>query len=98
MNPDRCPLCDRELLSDSSVNEHHPIPRSRGGKEKVRMHVVCHSKIHSLFTEKELARTYHDFELLKAHPEMQGFLTWIRKKPPGYRSRNKTSRKKGRRG
>lgn len=95
--PEPCPLCGRELLADKSVNEHHPVPKSRGGKGTVRIHVVCHSKIHSVFTEKELGDRYHDFAELRAHPEMAKFIGWVRKKPPGFRTRHRPHSEKGRR-
>lgn len=74
------------------MNEHHPVPKSRGGRVKHRIHVVCHSKIHSLFSEKELEREYSDFASLREHPEIVKFVRWVRKKPPGYRARNRTAR------
>ena len=49
-----CPLCGRPLIPGPSVDEHHLRPRSQGGRDTVRMHRVCHSKIHSLFTEQVL--------------------------------------------
>ena len=34
------------------------------------MHRICHSKIHSLFTEQELRDSYDTLEKLRAHPEV----------------------------
>lgn len=86
-----CPLCGREMICGKSVNEHHPIPKSMGGSEKVFMHKVCHQKIHSLFTERELAKQYHDFEVLKDVPELQSFIKWVRKQPIEFVDRSRTS-------
>lgn len=92
-----CPLCGRPLLDDRSVNEHHPVPKSRGGRVTVRIHVVCHTKIHSVFTEKELADRYHDFAELRAHEEMAKFIRWVRRKPLDFRVRHRPHGEKGRR-
>lgn len=94
---DPCPLCGRPLVRGPSVNEHHPVPKSKGGREKFPIHVICHSKIHSLFTETELARRYSTFEALQAHPEIEKFIAWVRKKPPEFKSRNAVSKRKRRR-
>ena len=42
-------------------------------------------------------RPYNTFEALREHPEIAKFVKWVRKKPLGYRDRNKTSHQKGRR-
>lgn len=55
------------------------------------MHKVCHQKIHSLFTEQELAMQYHDFEVLKEVPELQKFIKWVRKQPIEFIDKNHTS-------
>lgn len=48
----KCPLCDRELINGGSIDEHHLIPKSHKGKEKVTLHKVCHRALHATFTEK----------------------------------------------
>lgn len=77
-----CPLCGRPMIPGSSLNEHHLIPKSYGGSEKFVIHKVCHSKIHSLFSEAELAFVYNSFEKLKESPDIQKFIKWIRKQDP----------------
>lgn len=77
-----CPLCGRIMVRGESLNEHHLIPKSYGGTIKYVMHRTCHSKIHSVFTEQELATAYCTFESLRAHPAMQSFVKWIRKQHP----------------
>lgn len=57
------------------------------------LHRICHRQIHALFTERELARDYHSVEAILAHPEMQKFVAWIRKKPPDYSDGVKKSRR-----
>lgn len=91
---DICPLCERELAQP--YNEHHLIPVSRGGRHgpTVDLHLICHNKIHSLFTEKELAKSYHSIALLQEDEEMQKFIKWVRKKKPSYYDRNKKANRK----
>jgi len=76
---DLCPLCGRKMVVGSSVNDHHLIPRMYGGTQKYSVHKVCHSKIHSVFSEAELAYVYNSFEKLRSHPEIIKFLKWVRK-------------------
>lgn len=73
-----CPLCDRELGENKS--RHHLVPRSYKGKLVVVIHKICHDKIHSLFTEKELAKQYNTIEKLKQHEEIQKFINWVKNK------------------
>lgn len=75
-----CPLCSREMIRGStSLNEHHLIPKMYGGAEKFFVHRVCHSKIHSVFSEKELANEYNSFAALRSHAEIAIFIKWVRK-------------------
>ncbi len=82
------------LAKGPSVDRHHLVPRSQGGKDQFLLHRMCHQKIHSLFTEKELARTYFTWELLRAHPDVQMFIAWIQKKGIDYYDRNVRSSRK----
>ena len=83
----RCALCGRELAMP--YDEHHVIPKSRGGTEKVELHRICHSKIHSVFTNQELKRDYKSIEELRNHPEIEKFIRWIKNKPPGFYKKTK---------
>ncbi|WP_066732021.1 hypothetical protein [Cupriavidus sp. D384] len=89
--PACCPLCGRLLLDDASTDLHHPVPRSQGGRAVIAMHRVCHQKIHSVFSEAELATIYHDWDTLRAHPAMADFIRWIARKPPGFFDRSRTT-------
>jgi hypothetical protein len=93
-----CPLCDRELVPGPSIDEHHLIPRLKGGKNgpKVMLHKVCHSKIHSIFKESELARVYNTIEKLLEHEEIQKFVKWVTKKHPEFYESNKMNNHKKR--
>lgn len=91
-----CPLCGRPLGA-LNIDRHHLIPRTFKGKEQFPIHRICHRKIHSALTERELLREYHTWEALKAHPEIRDFVEWVARKDPGFYSRSfSTNRKKGR--
>jgi DNA repair exonuclease SbcCD ATPase subunit len=92
-----CPLCGRELGIEN-IDEHHLVPKTFGGKEKEKLHKVCHQKIHATFTERELKNTYHTWQSLKENSTIQDFVKWIQKKPKEYTDINKeTKRRKGKR-
>ena len=82
------------MIEGGHVNEHHLVPKTFKGKETIPVHIVCHTKIHSVFTERELLNHYHTVERIREHPEMEKFINWISKKEPDYRVRNVTTRKK----
>jgi hypothetical protein len=97
----KCPICDRDMYDDGkSINRHHFIPKSRGGKEQEHCHKICHNKIHSLWTEKELELEFSDPEKIKENEEMKIFINWIKKKDPLFYISTKDSnqRKSKRRG
>ena len=93
-SPGPCPLCGRSLIPGPSVNKHHLIPKTFGGSEAAWIHVICHSKIHSVFTERELLNEFHTFERLLEHEEIEKFVRWVRKKHPEYRDKNRATRDK----
>ena len=76
-----CPLCEREI--DKQKSKHHLTPVLKGGrnKETVDLHDICHSKIHSLLTEKQLASQYNTIEKLLTNQEIQKFVKWVKTKP-----------------
>lgn len=77
-----CWLCGRAL--GVRVEWHHPLPRSRGGRQVYPVHPICHRTVHALFTNAELARLPPMADSLAAHPDMQRFLAWIADKPPDF--------------
>jgi hypothetical protein len=84
-----CPICNREMvMGHSSVNQHHLIPKSLGGTETISMHRICHHKIHSLFTERELKNSYFTVESIVSHSEIVKFIKWVQKKPAKFYDRN----------
>lgn len=90
-----CPLCERPIPPEQS-DEHHLVPKLKGGKETEALHRICHRQVHALFTETELAERYNTAEALLEHPEMRKFVAWVRTKPPGLCESVKESRRKRR--
>ncbi len=48
-----CFLCGRPL--GSRIEWHHPVPKSRGGRETVPVHPICHRAIHRALDNKAAA-------------------------------------------
>lgn len=88
-----CQICRRELGANN-ISKHHLVPKSRGGKDgdTIMIHNICHQKIHSLFTEKELSEHYDTVDKLRASEEMYKFIKWVSKKDPSFYQRNKRAR------
>ena len=63
---------------------HHFVPKSRGGRDTVPVHPICHKTLHVNLTNAELARIGDDVETLRHIPEVARFLTWIENRPPGF--------------
>ena len=85
--PQYCPLCSRPLEAGRSVDEHHLVPRSQGGKSgdnKAQIHRICHRKIHATFSERELASGFSTWPALQTHPEIATFIEWLANKPPTF--------------
>ena len=85
-----CVLCGREGYTTG----HHLVPRSTHTRksvkrkfdrderdEKVEMCVDCHTQIHRLITEKELAKSYFTVSALKHHPDVARYLKWVKGRP-----------------
>ena len=90
----QCPICDRDMWKGDSIDKHHMVPKCRGGKETEYLHKICHRKIHSIWTEKELEKEYNDPEKIKEHEEMQKFIKWVSKKEPDFYDRNERHNRK----
>ena len=88
MDTPTCPICSR-TLGKENISKHHLIPKSRGGKdsELIEIHNICHQKIHSVFTLKELRDYYNSVEKLVAHEEMAKFIKWVSKKGAAFYQR-----------
>lgn len=72
------------MVAGPSVDEHHWVPRSYGGRETAFLHRVCHRAVHARFSDSELARDYATAEQVRADPVMVRFVAWVRKRPPEY--------------
>ena len=87
-----CEICFRTMMEDGvSCDDHHLIPKSKRGKDVIRIHKICHRKIHSIWTEKELAEYYNTPARIREYDEMVKFTKWVKKKPPDYYSGTKDS-------
>jgi hypothetical protein len=53
----------------------------------VLLHHLCHKEIHATLSEGELARDFATPEALRAHPRLERFVEWVRKRPPHFLSR-----------
>jgi len=90
-----CPLCGREL-GTVNIDRHHLVPKTFKGKEQFPIHKICHRKIHSALSERELLRSYHTWEALRSHDDIRAFIDWVAKKPPEFYTRTFTSNAKKR--
>lgn len=91
-----CPLCGRPLLPGPSIDEHHLVPRTHGGRETVTLHRICHAKIHAALTEADLRDHFHSIDRLREHPEIATFLRWVRRKPAAFMDGHHGPRRPGR--
>ena len=69
------------MVAGPSVDEHHLLPKSCGGKIKELIHKICHRKIHATFSERELGKDYSHWTALRQHPEIATFVKWVAGKP-----------------
>ncbi|MCA1245122.1 hypothetical protein [Massilia sp. MS-15] len=88
-----CPLCGR-VLGNVNIDRHHLVPKSFKGKEQFPIHKICHRKIHSALTERELLQHYHTWDALRGHADIRSFIDWVAKKPPGFYARTATANRK----
>lgn len=86
----QCWLCERPI--GTRVEWHHVVPKSRGGRETVAVHPICHRTLHTLFTNVALARAGGDRARLQELPELARFLGWISAKPPDFHAPTRRKR------
>ena len=85
-----CWLCARPM---GEVTEwHHPVPKSRGGKDRKPVHPICHRTIHANFTNSDLEKRFATAEALLGHEEIRRFVDWIANKPPDFNAPTKGRR------
>jgi hypothetical protein len=85
---ERCWLCSRPL--GKRVEYHHPVPKSRGGRETVPIHPICHRTLHQTLTNKELELL--SLDELRAQPNIARFLKWIATKDPDFHAPTRRKR------
>lgn len=77
-----CWLCGRPC--GKTIVWHHPVPKSRGGRDVVPMHSICQQTLIANFTNAELQRNGMDVEGLLANPNVRKFVDWVAKKDPDF--------------
>ncbi len=101
--PMACELCGRTM---PGLTQHHLIPRTRHRNKRVQKQFAraemltrilwvcrpCHSHIHTVLSEKELAQHFYTRTALLQHPDIQRFVEWIRKRPAGFKPQVNRSR------
>ncbi|MDX2099266.1 MAG: HNH endonuclease [Leptolyngbyaceae cyanobacterium bins.59] len=80
-----CELCDRAV---EDLTLHHLVPRQKTKRKNqdpsptITICSACHRQIHSLFNNTRLANELDSPEKLKAEPQMERFIAWVRKQKP----------------
>ncbi len=101
--PLHCELCGRP----EQLTKHHLIPRMRHRNKRIQKQFnrtelhsrilwvcrPCHSHIHNVLTEHELANVYNTRDILLNHPAIQRFIVWIQNKPVGFKPASCTTRR-----
>jgi hypothetical protein len=77
-----CWLCSRP--TGETIVWHHPVPKSRGGREVVPMHPICQQTLTVNFTNSELQRHGMDVDALLANPAVRKFVDWVANKDPDF--------------
>jgi len=77
-----CWLCGRP--TGKTIVWHHPVPKSRGGRDVVPMHSICQQALIANFTNSELQRHGMDVEGLLANPGVRKFVDWVADKDPDF--------------
>lgn len=77
-----CWLCSRPL--GETVVLHHPVPKSRGGRDTVPMHPICQQTVIANFTNSELQRHGTNVQGLLDNPSVRKFVDWVAKKDPDF--------------
>jgi hypothetical protein len=77
-----CWLCGRP--TGKIIVWHHPVPKSRGGRDVVPMHPICQQTLIANFTNSELQRHALDVDALLANPRVRKFVDWVAKKDPDF--------------
>ena len=92
----QCEICGRDMVAGPSVNNHHWIPRLKGGKDGPQsvIHRICHDKLHSIWSEVELARKFNNAAIIREADEMADFLKFLRNKSPDFYTHTKLNNRR----
>lgn len=77
-----CWLCGRP--TGKTIVWHHPVPKSRGGRDVVPMHGICQQTLITNFTNSELQRHGMDVGSLLANPNVRKFVDWVANRDPDF--------------
>ncbi len=77
-----CWLCGRP--TGKTIIWHHPVPKSRGGRDVVSMHPICQQTLIANFTNSELQHHGMDVAGLLANPNVRKFVDWVTNKDPDF--------------
>ena len=77
-----CWLCSRP--TGKTIVWHHPVPKSRGGRDVVPMHSICQQTLIANFTNSELQRHGMDVQGLLDNPKVRKFVDWVANKDPDF--------------
>lgn len=77
-----CWLCSRP--TGTTIVWHHPVPKSRGGRDTVPMHPICQQMLVANFTNSELQRHGLAVEGLLDDPGVRKFVDWVAGKEPDF--------------
>ncbi|MDB5715694.1 MAG: hypothetical protein JWO15_3091 [Sphingomonadales bacterium] len=77
-----CWLCGRPI--GKTIVWHHPVPKSRGGRDVVPMHSICQQTLIVNFTNSELQRNGTNVENLLMNPAVRKFVDWVANKDPDF--------------
>ncbi|OBX75433.1 hypothetical protein B5J92_03330 [Moraxella atlantae] len=98
-----CELCQRQAVV---LTRHHLIPQSRHNKARTQREFSraemkteiamlcrpCHSQVHRVFSNQELADYYHTVERLLGNDDIVKFINWVKKRPAGQKIRVRSQR------
>jgi hypothetical protein len=90
MSSPACWLCARPL--GLKIQQHHPVPKAKGGRETVPLHPICHRAIHANFTNAELARSGGSRDALLANKAIADFVAWVAGKPADFHAPTRSRR------
>ncbi len=77
-----CWLCARP--TGKTIVWHHPVPKSRGGRDVVPMHSICQQTLTANFTNSELQRHGMEVAGLLDNPNVRKFVDWVANKDPDF--------------